>query len=608
MIRASTASAPSGASVVHSMNVNVNPPRFQIPVTPMEKQQHQRQQEQQQQQQHSTQMNQHSSKSSTIPPSTVHGFNHRNQATTAVTPSFNHNNEDTTASDAASSSAAHSTAAAAAAGRGRINTNSNAILHGATPFNAYSKYNSYNPFSSFVSSSSNTNTPLQMMETTQTAPLPISFTSDSDMNTEYVSVSVSHLTRGGEEGSNVNAATIDSGDSRAAPYISVDGRRKRRRTTLDDAFRHLSIMEQQQQQHMFPYHATTATATATGNANSCPPSLSFVTPTANNNPNSNHNQNNHILTNLDDDISKKLNYDKTTKSSDMMDGMILHSNLDYNHETSFCSLTSSQADDDDDDAIEEGDVMIGLDDDGDDNNNELVQNGANVGKNVMENDVGSLPSIHSVLFAPKKNRNRQKNIIYDQSTNPVDDRIEELIRHSRIQAMIQLSKPIKSNKNGDNGDDDDDNNCQVRKNYEKMLVGNNEKIKSMDTYGCHSLRRKNSSNSLDEPNRKDGSCHGNGSDTNISMNISMNQNHQNNQKMTTSASQKSTFSSASPYSIAAIRRKGKSNDDHDILRGRRMSRAQEQSSGKGGNQRSRSIPRQMKYRCSSPTLNDVDMI
>ena len=143
----------------------------------------------------------------------------------------------------------------------------------------------------------------------------------------------------------------------------------------------------------------------------------------------------------------------------------------------------------------------------------------------------------------------------------------------------------------------------------------------MDSYDCHSLRRKKSSNSLEQPNCTNGSkCYsgsihnspsdmsrnGNGNSSDMNMSISQTSHKQ---KIAPITVQSSTISSATAYSLATIRSKGKSNDDHDIPRGRRMGRGQDQ----GGNEsnkyhRSKSIPRQMKYRCSSSsTLNDIDM-
>ena len=47
----------------------------------------------------------------------------------------------------------------------------------------------------------------------------------------------------------------------------------------------------------------------------------------------------------------------------------------------------------------------------------------------------------SVIFAPRKDKNKHKIVIYN---DPVDDRIEELIRHERLKAMIQLTREVEN--------------------------------------------------------------------------------------------------------------------------------------------------------------------
>ena len=131
-----------------------------------------------------------------------------------------------------------------------------------------------------------------------------------------------------------------------------------------------------------------------------------------------------------------------------MDGLVLHSKLDYNHDTSFCSYTSLDNDDDvgvptnDQNINQTIDISFTSNENNDDDNDDNDGNDDDSFQNIIKKDTSStsLPPIHSILFAPRKDRNKQRTMIYDQSVNPVDHRLEQLIRHSRIQAMVQSSQ------------------------------------------------------------------------------------------------------------------------------------------------------------------------
>ena len=273
-----------------------------------------------------------------------------------------------------------------------------------------------------------------------------------------------------------------------AAYVTVDGRRKRRRTNLDDAFHHLSIKENPKKQHQPVYNSssfvsptTTAAATTT--------SQNYFSATNSNKATSSTQNKNESQMNPNDSFSFDVN--KSFQSYDDMDGLVLHSNLDYNHETSFCSFTSTV-----DDVNESNvDITIGaLDDDDDDdindeNNNEQHGDRLNDNDNNDESEtnninnqnqesstsaVAALPPIHSVLFAPRKDKSKQRTMIYDHFVNPVDDRIEELIRHSRIQAMVKSSQEKQqSATHSSNSNGDIERNVQHRRDYEKMMFDSN---------------------------------------------------------------------------------------------------------------------------------------
>ncbi len=428
------------------------------------------------------------------------------------------------------------------------------------------------------------------------------------------------------------------------PYISVDGRRKRRRTTLDDAFRHLSIMEQQQQPfHLHPYNNNTTTTPNISDRNensktiygASLSSLSFVTPC----------------------VSKKLNYDSTVTATatdpatfttpsrgrdsqdnyrirvddfdvdadhDDMGGIILHSNLNYNHETSFCSLTSSVDDNIEDEDIHR-DVLVDIDDgdDDDDNFQDNICTDNDVGEDCNDDAISSnsteaplatsnSSTAQSLLFAPRKDKNKHKTIIYNQHNNPVDDRIEELIRHSRLKAMIQLTREAES---GSGISRESLRREQKRRNYEKML-SQNKVVQCMDN-GCHTLRRKNSSSGLDSTVTGEDS-----SSTSTSSCSSVRRHRVCRFRRSNRVSSDSWSSSASPLNTNAnakkkvhgiqssnmphkLLSKGMANDDNAIgeLRGRSRVR-------KGNNSRSRSLPREMKYpeiRTEKKLSNDIDM-
>eukprot|EP00551_Chaetoceros_affinis_P007150 CAMPEP_0203668504 /NCGR_PEP_ID=MMETSP0090-20130426/5120_1 /ASSEMBLY_ACC=CAM_ASM_001088 /TAXON_ID=426623 /ORGANISM="Chaetoceros affinis, Strain CCMP159" /LENGTH=541 /DNA_ID=CAMNT_0050532961 /DNA_START=155 /DNA_END=1780 /DNA_ORIENTATION=+ len=434
-----------------------------------------------------------------------------------------------------------------------------------------------------------------------------------------------------------------------SPYISVDGRRKRRRTTLDDAFRHLSIMEQQRQQqqqmlHIDPYtnHKTSTavspcvsqklnydgagiatTATAYDPA-------SFATPSRrkgsrNSNIKNSNNNNDRIHVDFDH------NHDADSDDEDM-DGIVLRSNLDYNHETSFCSLASSI-----DDNIEENhqrgsDVVLNIDDghyghnfDVDDDD---ISTNSNQGASTDTSHTSNSSPSQALLFAPRKDKNKHKTIIYNQHNNPVDDRIEELIRHSRLKAMIQMTREMEESGGGSRGSRDSLRKEQKRRNYDKMLLGQNEIVKGMDN-GSHTLRRKSSNSSgFDSTGTLDDSTTSTSSSSSVRRHrICRNRRSQHRRNAPTTGS---SSCSTSPLNMNAastekktiqslngprtLLRKGISTDDNAISigqpRGRGRVRTGNTTAKTSGYQRSRSLPREMKYPESRPEKNisnDIEM-
>jgi hypothetical protein len=74
-------------------------------------------------------------------------------------------------------------------------------------------------------------------------------------------------------------------------------------------------------------------------------------------------------------------------------------------------------------------------------NSAVTGTNMNTGTNVcvnMNTGTGNKPPIHSLLFTTKKDKNKSKTIICNHANNPVDDRIEDLIRHSQIQAINMI--------------------------------------------------------------------------------------------------------------------------------------------------------------------------
>ncbi len=304
-------------------------------------------------------------------------------------------------------------------------------------------------------------------------------------------------------------ASCTAAKPKALPYVTVEGRRKRRRTNLNDAFRYLSIMEQNQNKpfssnsgsmlnthgnhHMSEKLNSNNSAVSTTKAYSL--SQEALGQTQYTHANSSNNNGNH-----NESYSSLSDVNKSMQSYDEMDGLVMHSKLDYNHETSFCSFTSTvDEDDNDDNDNDDVNVDISIDADGEtnmsDDNDYDSENTINNLNNNSNNDNPSssssaLPPIHSILFAPRKDRNKQRTMIYDQFINPVDDRIEELIRHSRIQAMVHCQSQSntidsKEKENTDNSsgigtaltnetrrkNDQNGNhwNLRRRRNYENML-------------------------------------------------------------------------------------------------------------------------------------------
>lgn len=249
------------------------------------------------------------------------------------------------------------------------------------------------------------------------------------------------------------------------PYISVDGRRKRRRTTFEDAFHQCLSMTM--------HEDSIASTAISNNDNISTPERDSINDSMYvddeyNDEESSHNDNidddddddgnddwnihNHqgyysspMARRYDnvDEVSKKLSYhqhhDNEYQNSTDNDNHLGGTTWTNTIRVSRMSSTDSIPDQNhgqDDDSISSSSTKSNVDIHS--NNHDEDDNEDN---SVMEEQEGrttsSLPSATpstSLLFAPRKGKK------HTEYVDPVDQRIEELIRHSRIKAMVMTQR------------------------------------------------------------------------------------------------------------------------------------------------------------------------
>jgi hypothetical protein len=249
------------------------------------------------------------------------------------------------------------------------------------------------------------------------------------------------------------------------PYISVDGRKKRRRTTVEDAFKNLSL------QHSDKYNSITPSQV---------PDIPFLRTSLKADNDLDHSTF-HI------ERCKQQTSGEQSFQTDDYDPFIIKSNLssidhlnnidedDYDCDSSFYSYTNPH----------DSHEFMSNDDSYCANHSSSTPEKRN--QTHQQNDLNDT----NILYAPTKeskphtlstntiNNRASKNRCQD----PVDARIEELIRHSRIKAMIQTSKK-------NDAQYQQNNNFLNHQNTLQMMYNQQKKEKDIDCGGVI-LRRKN---------------------------------------------------------------------------------------------------------------------
>ena len=193
-----------------------------------------------------------------------------------------------------------------------------------------------------------------------------------------------------------NTLPIQNSIQHEAPYISVDGRRKRRRTTFEDAFHQLT-MSMHEDNNMFSRDEI-STPVKDGNNDSMQypdgdnddstdgaGAFNYSSPSANGEP----------------QISKRLDYNEYDTSSSR-------------RELPLFNMSSTDS----------------LSDRKNDKDEASISSNFNSDSEYDSSSSNDVSSSTPMPFAPRKAKKQMEHL------DPVDERIEELIRHSRIKAMI----------------------------------------------------------------------------------------------------------------------------------------------------------------------------
>jgi len=303
----------------------------------------------------------------------------------------------------------------------------------------------------------------------------------------------------------------NTAEQKEAPYISIEGRRKRRRTTVEDAFQNLSLR---------PKIASSATTpdvhfTSTGEMH---PTVNRVTEqkAISNNPTLIRNEDMFFsgasgrttaVTPLT--ISKKLFSEPSTegRSNLQMGGnedvgnyslqksnYSLHSNLSSIPDDFQVGRSPSRGMKDDYSLSTTKYSQLDDDDSATSSRCSTPDRKATLHHNYHH-------PLHDTLLAPRKSKyrggSRPMAATPAPTTDPVDARIEELIRHTRIRAMVEASLMVeKENEHKSNTNTRDNDDFLIR------VKNQQEDEKEMDGGQIHGmadgeLRRKNSRGCLD---------------------------------------------------------------------------------------------------------------
>jgi len=212
-----------------------------------------------------------------------------------------------------------------------------------------------------------------------------------------------------------NTVPIPSSVQQEIPYISVDGRRKRRRTTFEDAF-HQCLTMTMHEDNMFPRDEISTPVKDCNNdsmqymdgnndnstAGAGARAFNYSSPIGTN-TNSSPVDNEGVA---EPQISKRLDYNKCDTSSTRRELPLFR--------MSSTDSIPDRKNDDDDASISSTDSDY---------------------NSSSSNDVTSSSST-PMHFAPRKAKKQMEHL------DPVDERIEELIRHSRIKAMILSNREL----------------------------------------------------------------------------------------------------------------------------------------------------------------------
>jgi hypothetical protein len=216
------------------------------------------------------------------------------------------------------------------------------------------------------------------------------------------------------------------------PYISVEGRRKRRRTTFEDAFQNCLSMSDPD-----PTSINNENGDGFGfiaNDSSLLIDDDVMTPIRDGNGSESGSYLNVNTPSRDQNISKRLDFtfgvdDNVDCASNNSDAITEHRKGGRSKKSAQFFRTMSSTDVD----SEEKDFPSTSTSDEDDMNDFYGNRSDLTLTTDRDTSLSSLPASenYSVLFAPRKGRKQYKPL------DPVDERLEDLIRHSRIKALMR---------------------------------------------------------------------------------------------------------------------------------------------------------------------------
>ena len=304
---------------------------------------------------------------------------------------------------------------------------------------------------------------------------------------------------------------------REAPYIAVDGRRKRRRTTFEDAFHQclsMTVMDNE----------TATTTTPTPRDEHAHANNTIL-------------QDDEIMTPVKDDIHNNNKYDSPVTREGGISKRLDYQDYEempplqptiYRMRMS-CTDIPGKTDDDEEESMfsnpDSGGDAFSYSGTSSSSNSNSNSNSSSTSVSASAPASASLP----VLFAPRKAKKHAEHL------DPVDERIEELIRHSRIKALMLSNREKQKQKayekcksqqmdekemdrgddggGGDSGggarssssssavdvgvDNDNDNTCTLRRKNEKeksLFTGKStDDFHATDTSTWRTLERRGSS-------------------------------------------------------------------------------------------------------------------